>query len=198
MSGATKTASPGTSPTVVLLTNDEVAGITSDVTARVTVRGKVTSSPLIRKVKLASGRILFKCPMCNYANTKPTSITPHLKIHPPKDRAVALEALIAGLPVKQTPRKTVAAIKKTTAKKVAAERKVIRKRVTQPTTTITAPEPQLDGDAVLASALDSFIESRNETIATLTSERDLALARVAVLESTVRQIHDTTHVVVNH
>jgi hypothetical protein len=184
------------SPTFVELTDADVAGIKTDAVASVRHKGKMSNMPLVRRITLADGRKLYKCAMCNYANTNPGSITPHQRAHPIDVRAAkARELGMVGYAPSTVTVKNVAA---------AAEPKVRKKRgpYKKRTTNVVASEPtpitvdeiarglgDLNGAAEVFSSLEAFVATRNQELTD-------AHLRIARLEDTIRQITGAAQAVV--
>lgn len=78
------------SPTFVPLTVEDVANAKSDSPARFKIKGRMTTLASVRRLVLADGTRVYKCPVCFYGNEKPTSIMPHSKVHSPAEREAAI------------------------------------------------------------------------------------------------------------
>jgi hypothetical protein len=194
MSGATATRGKP-SATFVELTDTDVAGITSDAVASVQVKGKLTNLPMVRRVTLADGRKVFKCALCNYANTKGASITPHQRVHSPEDRAAkAAELGIVGYG------RSSVTVRQVQPEVIIRKRGPYKKRIkkTEAATPVVPAGTEVafvagNGEAEIMGNLEAFIVTRNGQVAELTSERDIALIRIRELETIIADIHDVLH-----
>lgn len=146
------------------LSRAQLRGLTSNVSARYSARGKMVTTPRVRYVTLDTGEQFFKCPVCNVASKNGSSITPHLKRHTAEERDRAVRRL-TSLEARQ-------------AKSQLAPVVQLRTPVVEPT--INTPRIMSDLEAFIAER-DA---ERDELLARI-SELEGALATVTTVAASV-------------